>query len=155
MIQKPHDLKKAWKVGVLTIVIKHMSPDISKIRILVRQYKCLQDKMTAKESATWLAIINQEETLATELYPDSFFPSYGDISSIGFNDCGVYDVEVPEDDHKFEYQDQKPIKLTSHDLAMKDTKGFMTNQSPYSFVDVNVDIARKRKPSSELNWVME
>nr|XP_027103132.1 protein ETHYLENE INSENSITIVE 3-like [Coffea arabica] len=52
--KKPHDLKKAWKVGVLTAVIKHMSPDISKIQKLVRQSKCLQDKMTAKESATWL-----------------------------------------------------------------------------------------------------
>ena len=40
--KKPHDLKKAWKVGVLTSVIKHMSPDIGKIRKLVRQSKCLQ-----------------------------------------------------------------------------------------------------------------
>ncbi|MCI77258.1 protein ETHYLENE INSENSITIVE 3, partial [Trifolium medium] len=47
--KKPHDLKKAWKVGVLTAVIKHISPDIAKIRKLVRQSKCLQDKMTAKE----------------------------------------------------------------------------------------------------------
>ncbi|RVW26318.1 Protein ethylene-insensitive 3 [Vitis vinifera] len=28
--KKPHDLKKAWKVSVLTAVMKHMSPDISK-----------------------------------------------------------------------------------------------------------------------------
>nr|AAP03999.1 EIL3 [Nicotiana tabacum] len=62
--KKPHDLKKAWKVGVLTAVIKHMFPDIAKIRKLVRQSKCLQDKMAAKESATWLAIISQEEALA-------------------------------------------------------------------------------------------
>ena len=40
--KKPHDLKKAWKVGVLTAVIKHMSPDIARIRKLVRQSKCLQ-----------------------------------------------------------------------------------------------------------------
>ncbi|KAJ7526952.1 hypothetical protein O6H91_16G028500 [Diphasiastrum complanatum] len=59
--KKPHDLKKAWKVAVLTAVIKHMSPDITKIRKLVRQSKCLQDKMTAKESATWLAVLTQEE----------------------------------------------------------------------------------------------
>ncbi|KAL6341029.1 hypothetical protein AAG906_032142 [Vitis piasezkii] len=52
--KKPHDLKKMWKVGVLTAVIKHMSPDIAKIRRLVRQSKCLQDKMTAKESSIWL-----------------------------------------------------------------------------------------------------
>lgn len=64
--KKPHDLKKAWKVGVLTAVIKHMSPDIAKIRKLVRQSKCLQDKMTAKESATWLAVLNQEEAITQQ-----------------------------------------------------------------------------------------
>ncbi|GER40678.1 ethylene insensitive 3 family protein, partial [Striga asiatica] len=72
--KKPHDLKKAWKVEVLTAVIKHMSPDIAKIRKLVRQSKGLQDKMTAKESATWLAVVNQEEALARELYPDRCLP---------------------------------------------------------------------------------
>ncbi|XP_074292574.1 ETHYLENE INSENSITIVE 3-like 3 protein isoform X2 [Silene latifolia] len=61
--KKPHDLKKMWKVGVLTAVIKHMSPDIAKIRRLVRQSKCLQDKMTAKESSIWLAVLNREESL--------------------------------------------------------------------------------------------
>ncbi|EPS63427.1 ethylene-insensitive 3f [Genlisea aurea] len=59
--KKPHDLKKIWKVGVLTAVIKHMSPDIAKIRRLIRQSKCLQDKMTAKESLIWLSILSREE----------------------------------------------------------------------------------------------
>lgn len=59
--KKPHDLKKAWKVGVLTAVIKHMSPDIAKIRRHIRQSKCLQDKMTAKESLIWLGVLNREE----------------------------------------------------------------------------------------------
>ncbi|GAQ91529.1 ETHYLENE-INSENSITIVE3-like protein [Klebsormidium nitens] len=58
--RKPHNLKKAWKVGVLTAVIKHMAPDISKVRKLVQQSKGLQDKMTARESATWLAVLAQE-----------------------------------------------------------------------------------------------
>ncbi|CAH9099996.1 unnamed protein product [Cuscuta epithymum] len=61
--KKPHDLKKMWKVGVLTAVIKHMSPDIAKIRKLVRQSKCLQDKMTAKESSIWLGVLEREEAL--------------------------------------------------------------------------------------------
>lgn len=61
--KKPHDLKKMWKVGVLTAVIKHMSPDIAKIRRHVRQSKCLQDKMTAKESAVWLGVLSREEAL--------------------------------------------------------------------------------------------
>nr|ACD87814.1 putative ethylene insensitive transcription factor [Vicia faba] len=59
--KKPHDLKKMWKVGVLTAVIKHMSPDIAKIRRHVRQSKCLQDKMTAKESSIWLGVLSREE----------------------------------------------------------------------------------------------
>ncbi|CAI9774484.1 unnamed protein product [Fraxinus pennsylvanica] len=67
--KKPHDLKKMWKVGVLTAVIKHMSPDIAKIRKLVRQSKCLQDKMTAKESSIWLGVLSLEET--SILHPSS------------------------------------------------------------------------------------
>ncbi|PIN18963.1 hypothetical protein CDL12_08366 [Handroanthus impetiginosus] len=60
--KKPHDLKKMWKVGVLTAVIKHMSPDIAKISRLIRQSKCLQDKMTAKESSIWLGVLSREES---------------------------------------------------------------------------------------------
>ncbi|XP_051134558.1 ETHYLENE INSENSITIVE 3-like 1 protein [Andrographis paniculata] len=91
--KKPHDLKKAWKVGVLTAVIKHISPDIAKIRKLVRQSKCLQDKMTAKESATWLAIINHEEALARDLCPDRCpaLPSSTTTATFGIND--EYDVD--------------------------------------------------------------
>ncbi|XLR46977.1 hypothetical protein S83_031637, partial [Arachis hypogaea] len=32
--KKPHDLKKVWKVSVLASVIKHMSPDLEKLRRL-------------------------------------------------------------------------------------------------------------------------
>ncbi|CAI8592237.1 unnamed protein product [Vicia faba] len=38
-----------------------MSPDIAKIRRHVRQSKCLQDKMTAKESSIWLGVLSREE----------------------------------------------------------------------------------------------
>ncbi|XP_075481317.1 LOW QUALITY PROTEIN: ETHYLENE INSENSITIVE 3-like 3 protein [Primulina tabacum] len=62
LYKKPHDLKKIWKVGVLTAVIKHMSPDITRIRRLVRQSKCLQDKMTSKESSIWLGVLIREES---------------------------------------------------------------------------------------------
>ncbi|KAG8049792.1 hypothetical protein GUJ93_ZPchr0009g2204 [Zizania palustris] len=61
--KKPHDLKKVWKVGVLTAVIKHMSPNFDKIRYHVRKSKCLQDKMTAKESLIWLGVLHREERL--------------------------------------------------------------------------------------------
>jgi ethylene-insensitive protein 3 len=59
--RKPHDLKKVWKVGVLTGVIKHMAPNFDKIRNRVRKSKCLQDKMTAKESLIWLGVLQREE----------------------------------------------------------------------------------------------
>lgn len=65
--RKPHDLKKVWKVGVLTGVIKHMSPRIDKIRTHVRKSKCLQDKMTAKESSIWLGVLNREEMSSQQL----------------------------------------------------------------------------------------
>ncbi|KAJ4848901.1 hypothetical protein Tsubulata_022651 [Turnera subulata] len=61
--RKPHDLKKAWKISALTAVVKHMLPQMDRMRRLVRQSKCLQDKMTAKETATWSKVINQEEAL--------------------------------------------------------------------------------------------
>ncbi|XP_052197187.1 putative ETHYLENE INSENSITIVE 3-like 4 protein [Diospyros lotus] len=61
--RKPHNLKKAWKVSVLAAIIKHMSPNMDRMRRRVRQSKCLQDKMTAKETAAWSKVINQEEAL--------------------------------------------------------------------------------------------
>lgn len=61
--RKPHDLKKAWKVSVLAAVIKHMSPNLDTMRRLARQSRSLQDKMTAKETATWSKVVNQEEAL--------------------------------------------------------------------------------------------
>ncbi|XP_043692285.1 ETHYLENE INSENSITIVE 3-like 3 protein [Telopea speciosissima] len=69
--KKPHDLKKVWKVGVLKAVIKHMSPNIAKIRRHVRQSKCLQDKMTAKESLIWLAVLSREESLMQQPSSDN------------------------------------------------------------------------------------
>ncbi|TYJ02942.1 hypothetical protein E1A91_A13G264400v1 [Gossypium mustelinum] len=137
--KKPHDLKKAWKVGVLTAVIKHISPDIAKIRKLVRQSKCLQDKMTAKESATWLAIINQEEALARELYPDSCPPlsSSGRSGSLVINDCNEYDIEGVVDEPIFDVQECKPGNLNR------------VIQQP-SF-PVNLDFLQKRKPSDDIN----
>lgn len=40
-----------------------MSPDLEKLRRLVTQSKTLQDKMTARDSATWCKVMNQEEAL--------------------------------------------------------------------------------------------
>ncbi|CAO2832883.1 unnamed protein product [Amaranthus hypochondriacus] len=61
--RKPHDLKKSWKVSVLSAVIKHMSPDLQRMMRLVRKSKCLQGKMTAKDTSSWSTVIDQEEAL--------------------------------------------------------------------------------------------
>ncbi|XVE79720.1 hypothetical protein DITRI_Ditri14bG0079800 [Diplodiscus trichospermus] len=153
--KKPHDLKKAWKVGVLTAVIKHMSPDIAKIRKLVRQSKCLQDKMTAKESATWLAIINQEEALARELYPDSCPPlsSGGGSGSLVINDCSEYDVEGAEDEPNFDVQERKPGNLNSSNFGMERMMGLQQPPYPIKGEVNNFDFMRKRKPSNDLNMI--
>lgn len=98
--KKPHDLKKAWKVSVLTAVIKHMSPDIEKIRRLVRQSKCLQDKMTAKEISTWLAVVKQEEELYLKMHPGArpLASTGGIASAISFNtNSSEYDVDIADD----------------------------------------------------------
>ncbi|RDX97439.1 ETHYLENE INSENSITIVE 3-like 1 protein, partial [Mucuna pruriens] len=72
--KKPHDLKKLWKMCVLTAVIKHMSPDINKIRNIVRHSRTLQDKLTAKETAIWAAVVKREEIIARRLHPHLFPP---------------------------------------------------------------------------------
>ncbi|XP_057953354.1 ETHYLENE INSENSITIVE 3-like 1 protein [Malania oleifera] len=159
--KKPHDLKKAWKVGVLTAVIKHMSPDISKIRKLVRQSKCLQDKMTAKESATWIAIINQEEALAQELYPDSCPPvSFGSGSgSFVINDSSEYDVEGSEDQPSFDVQESKPDNLNLPHLGMERTRERLPAPQPSypvkGEITNNSEFVGKRKSLGDLNLMMD
>uniref|UniRef100_A0ACD5V4K2 Uncharacterized protein n=1 Tax=Avena sativa TaxID=4498 RepID=A0ACD5V4K2_AVESA len=49
--RKPHDLKKAWKISLLSAVIKHLSPRFDQMRKLVWQSKRLQHRMTARCSA--------------------------------------------------------------------------------------------------------
>lgn len=103
--RKPHDLKKMWKVGVLTAVIKHMSPDFAKIRRLIRQSKCLQDKMTAKESYIWLGVLSQEESLIQQLSSENGNSSLTDIPSRNrgarkrpaISSDSEYDVELVND----------------------------------------------------------
>ncbi|XP_022858519.1 protein ETHYLENE INSENSITIVE 3-like [Olea europaea var. sylvestris] len=158
--KKPHDLKKAWKVGVLTAVIKHISPDIAKIRKLVRQSKCLQDKMTAKESATWLAIINQEETLARELYPNRCPPLSlsGGSGTFTMNDNSEYDVEEVDDESPFDVHEQKPNPLDLLNIGMEFADRLPVQQQSHPMKDEfinNMDFSRKRKLENERNIVMD
>ncbi|KAK4783619.1 hypothetical protein SAY86_007993 [Trapa natans] len=65
--RKPHDLKKAWKVSVLTAVVKHMVTDLPRMRGLVKKSKRLQDKMTARETVIWSKVVDQEEFLSKKV----------------------------------------------------------------------------------------
>nr|GLL37877.1 ETHYLENE INSENSITIVE 3-like 1 protein [Ipomoea trifida] len=156
--KKPHDLKKAWKIGVLIAVIKHISPDISKIRMLVMQSKCLQDKMTAKESATWLAIVNQEEALAQELYPDRcppLPPTVGAGSGMfSVNDSHKYDVEGVDNDPEFDVQVQKPNNIDLLSTGVEIFNNGLTD-SIQDDVITGLDFSRKRKPEDELPILLD
>ncbi|KAJ1271311.1 hypothetical protein BS78_06G119100 [Paspalum vaginatum] len=61
--RKPHDLKKAWKISLLSAVIKHLAPRFDQMRKLVWQSKRLQHKMSARDAETWSKVITQEEAL--------------------------------------------------------------------------------------------
>ncbi|KAK9691592.1 hypothetical protein RND81_09G206500 [Saponaria officinalis] len=158
--KKPHDLKKAWKVSVLTAVIKHMSPDIEKIRKLVRQSKCLQDKMTAKESATWLAIINQEESLARKLYPDRCpLPASGGSGSLVISDTSDYDVEGVGLDPNSDVEDCKPQNINVFNFRekfMTHPMNMMTPTIKGEVVETGFDFPVKRKqPASDSQTVID
>ncbi|XP_028758076.1 ETHYLENE INSENSITIVE 3-like 1 protein [Neltuma alba] len=137
--KKPHDLKKAYKIGVLTAVIKHISPNIPKIRKLVRQSKCLQDKMTAKESAAWIAIVNQEEALARQLYPDYRPPSSSPGSSL-LDEGSEYDVEGILEASILELEDRRKRDNFISTSKMDRMKGGLSLHQPM-----------KRKIPAEVN----
>jgi hypothetical protein len=67
LYRKPHDLKKAWNISLLSAVIKHMSPRFDQMRKLVWQSKRLQQKMSAEDTDTWSMILQQEEVLSRRL----------------------------------------------------------------------------------------
>ncbi|XVF47451.1 hypothetical protein PTKIN_Ptkin03bG0109700 [Pterospermum kingtungense] len=130
--KKPHDLKKMWKVGVLTAVIKHMSPDIAKIRRHVRQSKCLQDKMTAKESAIWLGVLGREEALIQQPSSDNGTSGItethrggrGDKKQPAISSDSDYDVDgvdvgvgsvSSKDDKRNQPTDVEPVAYVSND----------------------------------------
>ncbi|CAN6443110.1 unnamed protein product [Victoria cruziana] len=141
--KKPHDLKKAWKVSVLTAVIKHISPDIDKIRRLVRQSKCLQDKMTAKESSTWSAVVNHEELLARQMNPEACLPlsSMSGNGALAYNGSREYDVDGYDDDANMEVPDRKPELF--HPGVREE------RMIPSANVETGSDCTRKRKFTGE------
>ncbi|KAL6607868.1 hypothetical protein ACP70R_040931 [Stipagrostis hirtigluma subsp. patula] len=65
--RKPHDLKKAWKVSLLSAVIEHLAPRFDQLRRLVWRSKRLQHKMSARDADTWAKVIAREEALDRQL----------------------------------------------------------------------------------------
>ncbi|KAL9659545.1 hypothetical protein QQ045_024352 [Rhodiola kirilowii] len=149
--KKPHDLKKLWKVGVLTSVIKHIAPNFTKIRKLVRQSKCLQDKMTAKETATWLAVINQEEAIARERYPHSVFSQFDNYGPLyeAEEDCGEYDVPMAE---SFDTRGKNLSNSNFSSLTFDNSMSvFDPKHGSQGSAATDIESFRKRKTSSEFD----
>ncbi|PKA58520.1 Ethylene insensitive 3-like 1 protein [Apostasia shenzhenica] len=104
--RKPHDLKKAWKVGVLLSIIKHMASDLDKVRRLVRKSKCLQDKMSVRDLKIWMAAVKEEEDYYRRRHPDSEIPpkplravDSGDEELSFDGDINDYNAEAVADLH--------------------------------------------------------
>ncbi|XP_058073507.1 ETHYLENE INSENSITIVE 3-like 3 protein [Magnolia sinica] len=131
---KPHSLKKIWKVGVLTAVIKHMLPNVAKIRMQIQKSKCLQDKMTAKESSIWLGVLSREELLlqqlsgenvvsnVTEMRPSSprkrrktTTDNSSDYGADGFEDCR--DSVSSKNDRRNPHLASEPCRDRPHENA--------------------------------------
>ncbi|VVB18086.1 unnamed protein product [Arabis nemorensis] len=110
--RKPHDLRKAWKVSVLAAVIKHMSPNMERVRRLARQSKCLQDKMMAKETDTWSRVLNQEEALLKRLKISDYEEEEEDQEPERFVS---FDQESLLNDCFLVAQDQEPGRLMRKD----------------------------------------
>ncbi|KAK4380279.1 hypothetical protein RND71_002141 [Anisodus tanguticus] len=124
--KKPHDLKKMFKVSVLTAVIKHMSPDIAKIRRLVRQSKCLQDKMTAKESSIWLAVLSKEESTIQQPSSDNGSSSISEAPNRGHGE-----KKKPSVDSDSDYDvDDVNLSVSSRD----ETRNEPLDACPMNFV---------------------
>ncbi|ONK81838.1 uncharacterized protein A4U43_C01F33390 [Asparagus officinalis] len=127
--KKPHDLKKMWKVGVLTGVIKHMSPNIEKIRTHVRKSKCLQDKMTAKESSIWLGVLNGEET--SILLPSS--------------ENGMSDVT--ENPHNCHDERREDTNSSNNEYDVDDARDSISSKAPQSCREFDVSTGGENSPA--------
>jgi len=114
--RKPHDLKKAWKISLLSAVMKHMSPRFDQMRKLVWQSKRLQQKMSAKETETWSKIIKQEEVLSRRL------KSSLQITPL---DGGDDDGEEEEEDRDGRAHDKRKREL----ISTSDSSGGSTSSS--------------------------
>lgn len=135
--RKPHDLKKAWKVSVLAAIIKHMSPNLDRMRRLVRQSKCLQDKMTAKETTTWSKVVNQEE------YLDKLAEKCLKISSSKEEEKEEQSIFVPNEDSDLHRCSEKRKSTFDREAAVNTLYACQNAECPQSqtesgFLDRNL-----------------
>ncbi|KAH7420864.1 hypothetical protein KP509_13G026400 [Ceratopteris richardii] len=158
--KKPHDLKKSWKVGVLTAVIKHMSPDISKVRTIIRQSKCLQDKMTAKENTTWMMVLNQEAARVQQASHHGSSVTSDD--NIEMNVCleraDEYDVEGFDDASTLSGDDESGPEIDrDHDsVSAPEITKVQPAESLMLSKRKDVEVGKKRKrPLGSNNNMME
>ncbi|KAK6933672.1 Ethylene insensitive 3 [Dillenia turbinata] len=151
--RKPHDLKKAWKVSLLTAIIKHMSPDYVKIQRLVHQSKTLQDRMTARESTIWVAIIDQEEVLSGKL-PDisaTVFMGAGS-GSLGIGEASDYDLEGEKDSNPEVEEMPHDVDILNLGIGAAKDGHKIPPKVPMikrGTVKINTDFDRKRKQPSD------
>lgn len=146
--KKPHDLKKAWKVGVLTAVIRHMSPDIAKVRRLVRQSKGLQDKMTAKESSTWLSVLSYEESSSEQPLGSANTnvlnnPTQGVVAT---SSASEYDVEV--------YNEPSNAESPEEGMEVEDTVAY-GHVYPKEVENTGMVRRGRKRKAMEAMWVQE
>ncbi|KAK8485056.1 hypothetical protein V6N11_031078 [Hibiscus sabdariffa] len=97
-------------------------------------YSSLGAYRTAKETATWLAIINQEEASTHELYPDSY-SSNGGSGSLVINDYCEYDVEGVEDEANFDI-----VNLNSSNLGIDRMRIIRQPTFPFKGEMVDLDL---------------
>lgn len=151
--KKPHDLKKMWKVGVLTAVIKHMSPDIAKIRRHVRQSKCLQDKMTAKESSIWLGVLSREEALIRQPSSDNGTSGITEMppgvpvenKQAAASSASNYDVDGITDDGVGSVSSKEDRSNQFMDTEPSDN----SRRNPVQYTDQAKKQPRKKRPRSK------
>ncbi|XP_022753548.1 ETHYLENE INSENSITIVE 3-like 3 protein [Durio zibethinus] len=142
--KKPHDLKKMWKVGVLTAVIKHMSPDIAKIRRHIRRSKCLQDRMTAKESAIWLGVLGQEEALIQQPSSDNGTSGITEMPQGGRGDKKQSAISS-DSDYDVDGVDDGVCSVSSKD----DRGNQLTDVEPVAYINNNDSHAVQEKEPVE------
>ncbi|KAI3938837.1 hypothetical protein MKW98_018294 [Papaver atlanticum] len=161
--KKPHDLKKKWKVIVLTAVIKHMSPNFARIRWLVNMSRFFQEKMTVTHIETWQAILNQEETLYRNLLPWNLSPMSSSGGSTGSHitiseDSSDHDVQGDEVESNMEVQQSEPSDMNLSNLggvAGLDRANERITAQPSEREISHLDFFRKRTPSDDLQTVVD